>query len=419
MRNYILVEHIQGGNYNETEQSLMFCQYIDVDTYHSAKQRCIDEIVYETHGDKPIQNADLHMDALPITVAKYHAQTPSTRQAGVTTGISRQLTQYKDESGSHDDFQYPIIRSLSKRNERQPTTNNFSQKVSAQCKACGTWGHNEKTCSVTAKVLLAQEYLAKHPREAKKLAQEYLRVNSRSLKQGVVRALLALPGLQDDDIDNFVNGLEIPMTEISDSEWESDMIIDAVNPTSFHTDDQPIPSQLHNQPDDDDESVEQDLVDEIMATLQNDECTMHEIQIMHPPDMQHIYHHDVLLQDRLNEDIDLQDAIPKTAHLQNETDAAALTLATVRQIKNKELNIKIHIDGGSNRSVTPSLELLDNITDIPPYHMFGASSDEVALTCNKVGVLRLPCNNHAVLPIRTYYSPQADETIISPGDVTT
>ena len=197
------------------------------------------------------------------------------------------------------------------------------------------------------------------------------------------------------------------------------MIIDAVKPTSSHTDDQPIPSQQHTQPDDDDESVEQDLVDEIMATLQNDECTMHEIQIMHPPDMQHIYHHDVLLQDRLNEDIDLQDAIPKTAHLQNETDAAALTLATVRQIKNKALNIKIHIDGGSNRSVTPSLELLDNITDIPPYHMFGASSDEVALTCTKVGVLRLPCNNHAVLPIRTYYSPQADETIISPGDVTT
>ena len=71
------------------------------------------------------------------------------------------------------------------------------------------------------------------------------------------------------------------------------MIIDAVNPTSFHTDDQPIPSQQNTQPDDDDESVEQDLVDEIMATLQNDECAMHEIQIMHPPDIQHIYHHDV------------------------------------------------------------------------------------------------------------------------------
>ena len=94
------------------------------------------------------------------------------------------------------------------------------------------------------------------------------------------------------------------------------MIIDAVNPTSFHTNDQPIPSQQHTQPDDDDESVEQDLVDEIMATLQNDECNLHEIQIIQPPDMQHIYHHDVLLQDRLNEDIDLQEAIPKTAHLQ-------------------------------------------------------------------------------------------------------
>ena len=79
MRNYILVEHIQGRNYNEIEQSLMFCQYIDVEAYQSAKQRCIDEIVYQTYGDKPIQNADLHMDVLPITVAKYHAQAPSTR----------------------------------------------------------------------------------------------------------------------------------------------------------------------------------------------------------------------------------------------------------------------------------------------------------------------------------------------------
>ena len=50
--------------------------------------------------------------------------------------------------------------------------------------------------------------------------------------------------------------------------------------------------------------------------------------------------------------------------------------------------------------------------------MVGASSDEVALTCTKVGVLWLPCNNHAVLPIRSCYSPQANEIIISPGDVT-
>ena len=51
--------------------------------------------------------------------------------------------------------------------------------------------------------------------------------------------------------------------------------------------------------------------------------------------------------------------------------------------------------------------------------MMGANSNEIALTCTKVGTLRLKCNDDAILPIRTYFPHQADETIISPGDVTT
>ena len=61
-------------------------------------------------------------------------------------------------------------------------------------------------------------FIEKHPKEARKLTQEYLRVNSKSLKQGVVRALLSLPGVHDDNLQNLVHGLDIPMTEISDSE---------------------------------------------------------------------------------------------------------------------------------------------------------------------------------------------------------
>ena len=101
MRNFVLVEHIQGRNYNDKEQSLMFCQYIDIDTYFSDKQRCIDEIIYQTHGDRPIQNADLLMDALPITVAKYHAQMSSTPHTGITTPLNRYLA-YDDSTNDTD-----------------------------------------------------------------------------------------------------------------------------------------------------------------------------------------------------------------------------------------------------------------------------------------------------------------------------
>lgn len=46
MHNYILDEHVQGRNYNDNEQSLMFYQYIDIETYFSAKQPCIDGIIF-------------------------------------------------------------------------------------------------------------------------------------------------------------------------------------------------------------------------------------------------------------------------------------------------------------------------------------------------------------------------------------
>ena len=148
----------------------------------------------------------------------------------------------------------------------------------------------------------------------------------------------------------------------------------------------------------DDQSVEYNLVDDVLDVLQNDECKVHGIKLVHPPDMHHIHLLDVLLQDRLNEDIDLQDVIPKTAHLVD------FSIVTVRQLKDKQLHLKLHIDGGSNRSVTPDLHLLDNVTEILPYHMLGANSETIALTCTKVGTLKVPCIDNAVLRIHTYFS---------------
>lgn len=52
-----------------------------------------------------------------------------------------------------------------------------------------------------------------------------------------------------------------------------------------------------------------------MTVLRNDAWNVHEVNIVPPPEMQHIYLQDVLLRDRLNEDIDLQDVLPKTTHI--------------------------------------------------------------------------------------------------------
>lgn len=50
--------------------------------------------------------------------------------------------------------------------------------------------------------------------------------------------------------------------------------------------------------------------------------------------------------------------------------------------------------------------------------MNGTSSNEISHTCTKVGTMKLVCIDDAILKIRTYYSSTADETIVSPGDVT-
>lgn len=77
--------------------------------------------------------------------------------------------------------------------------------------------HREDTFHLQ-KLALVQAYIEKHPKEAKKLAQEYLRVNSKSLKQGVVRSLLSLPGVHNDNLQDIAHELDIPMIDISDSE---------------------------------------------------------------------------------------------------------------------------------------------------------------------------------------------------------
>ena len=212
VRHFLLVEHIQGRDYAEREQSLLFCQQLDVESYRLAKERCINEIVFQTQGNKNIQDQDLLLDSIPITIVKYQKELGGGTSAGMATGYIRQLTNDPDD--------VPTMRALTTNVSATPApAKPFSQRTQAQCRACGTWGHTERQCSVTGKTSLVLSYIDKHPKEAKKLAHEYQRVNSKSLKQGVVRALLSLPALQYEDMDSFVHNLTIPMDDItSDSD---------------------------------------------------------------------------------------------------------------------------------------------------------------------------------------------------------
>jgi len=62
----------------------------------------------------------------------------------------------------------------------------------------------------------------------------------------------------------------------------------------------------------------------------------------------------------------------------------------IRYIRDSELNIRMHLDGGANRSVTSNdLRLLNNIRNIPDYSMYGAQKGEATIRCTKVGYMKL------------------------------
>ena len=138
---------------------------------------------------------------------------------------------------------------------------------------------------------------------------------------------------------------------------------------------------------------------------------------------QHIHFEDILDQHRLNEDIDLQDGriqqlLDNIRELDENKYTQVIDQSYINQIKDSEILIKMHMDGGANRSVTNDERLLHDIRRIPTYKMRGAQNGPADIICNKKGVLRLLCEGRGVIEVETYYSPHVSETIISPGDIT-
>ena len=136
-----------------------------------------------------------------------------------------------------------------------------------------------------------------------------------------------------------------------------------------------------------------------------------------------IHFEDTLEKDRLNEDIDMQDG--RICQLLQQLQLADKTKFTekvdeayIHAIKDSDILIKMHMDGGANRSVTNDERLLHNIRTIQPYPMKGAQNGPADIICSKKGHLRLICEGRGVIEVDMYYSPNVEETIISPGDIT-
>jgi hypothetical protein len=78
--------------------------------------------------------------------------------------------------------------------------------------------------------------------------------------------------------------------------------------------------------------------------------------------------------------------------------------------------IKLHIDGGANRSITNDINLLLNYRNIKTYRMSSAGGENDIL-CTGVGYLPWRSDTGETILIKCYFSQNAPETIISPSDI--
>jgi len=162
-----------------------------------------------------------------------------------------------------------------------------------------------------------------------------------------------------------------------------------------------------------------------MENIRNDVTGINqEIRLIDPDIEKDIFFEDLLDKDRLNPDIDIEDdarirsILDAIVSMDVSTYTRSIDRAYIRNIRDSELNIRMHLDGGANRSVTDDIRLLNNVRNIPEYSMFGAQKGAANIRCTKVGFMKLMCRGKGVLNVKTFYSPDISETILSPGDIT-
>jgi len=79
--------------------------------------------------------------------------------------------------------------------------------------------------------------------------------------------------------------------------------------------------------------------------------------------------------------------------------------------------IQVQVDGGANRSITNNRSYLLNFRNIKKYPMNGVNAEGPALMCTGIGYLPWKADTAEVVLVKTYYSTDAAETLISPTDI--
>jgi len=79
--------------------------------------------------------------------------------------------------------------------------------------------------------------------------------------------------------------------------------------------------------------------------------------------------------------------------------------------------IRVHVDGGANRSITNTKDYLLSFCNIKKYPMSGVVAGKAALICTGVGYLPWQSNSGVAVLVKCYFSQDAANTIISFTDI--
>jgi hypothetical protein len=79
--------------------------------------------------------------------------------------------------------------------------------------------------------------------------------------------------------------------------------------------------------------------------------------------------------------------------------------------------VRVHIDGGANRSITNLREHLLSYRNIKKYPMSGVAAGDAALVCTGIGYLPWQADGGEIILVKCYYSSDAADTILSPTDI--
>ena len=208
LTNFILLEKINGRVYSVKEQINLYLQNLDDERYNEAKSRCFTELRQQTvPGSNTGIHPNLFLPSLPTTVMQYQDELrPVSTQ---NTPFINQLTPHQDYESDNleDDTTTPILRAVSApARQKHHGRGAYNRRNNAlfqrnwrpgrnfkpvQCRGCGTWGHDDPRCQFVAKLHIATQYIQQNAQAAKAIAQEYLRTNSRKMKQSTIRTLMA------------------------------------------------------------------------------------------------------------------------------------------------------------------------------------------------------------------------------------